>query len=70
MTIAIKQKVNGDELAKLAGQLSFLKGMVGIERKVDGKKSYTAISQTMEDAISECSKIADRILYAGIEREK
>ncbi|GAH49991.1 unnamed protein product, partial [marine sediment metagenome] len=33
MAIAIKQKVNGDELAKLARQLSFLKGMVGIERK-------------------------------------
>ncbi|MBA7472472.1 hypothetical protein ES707_07799 [subsurface metagenome] len=70
MAIAIKQKVNRDELAELAGYLSFLKGMVDIERKIDGKESYKTISQTMEDAITECSEIADRILYVGIEEAK
>lgn len=70
MAIAIKQKVNENELEKLAGYLAYLKGVVGIKRKVIGKESYTAISQTMEDTISECSKIADRILFAGIEEAK
>ena len=64
-----KQKVRQEELPALAGKLGFLKGMVGIEREVDGQKSYDVISKTMEEAINNCSEIADRLLYAGLERE-
>lgn len=66
----IKQKVRQEELPVLAGKLDYLKTMVGIERHIDGKKSYIHISQTMEDAIKKCSDIADRLLYAGIEEDE
>ena len=65
-----RKKVTWEEAAKLSGLLDFLKGMVDIERKVDGKKSYISISRTMESAILECRDIADRLLFAGLEEEK
>ena len=69
MATEIKQrpKVTQEELAKLAGRLDYLKGMVEIERKVDGDDSYRAISRTMEKAIKGCGDIADRLLYNGYE---
>jgi hypothetical protein len=70
MTTEVRQKVKQGELSALVGHLDFLKEMVDIERKVDGKESYYHISQTMEDSISECSNIADRLLYAGLEEGK
>ena len=71
MTIEIKQrpKVTQEELPVLAGKLSFLKGMVAIERKVTGVDSYGPISRTMEKAIIDCGDIADRLLYNGLEAE-
>ena len=70
MVTEIKQKVRQEELPALAGKLGFLKGMVGIERQVDGQKSYDVISKTMEEAINNCSEIAERLLYAGLEEER
>ena len=72
MATEIKQrpKVTPGELAKLSGSLAYLKGMVGIERKVDGDDSYRAISKTMEEAIIDCGVIADRLLYNGLEEER
>ena len=72
MTTPIKQrpKVTQRELVVLAGKLSYLKGMVAIERKVDGNDSYRAISKTMEEAIIDCGDIADRLLYNGLETEQ
>ena len=69
MTTNIKQKVTRSELAKLAGHLSFLKGMVEIEREIDGEQSYLSISKTMEASITECGDIADRLLFIGLETE-
>ena len=71
MTTAIKQrpKVTQEELPVLAGKLSFLKGMVAIERKVTGEDSYGSISRTMEKAIISCNDIAERLLYNGLEAE-
>ena len=71
MTTAIKQrpKVTQEELPILAGKLSFLKGIVKIEREVDGDDSYISISKTMEEAIIDCGDIADRLLYNGLEAE-
>ena len=72
MATEIKQrpKVTPGELGKLAGSLAFLKGMVEIERKVDGDDSYRAISKTMEESIIDCGVIADRLLYNGLEEER
>ena len=70
MATEVKPKVNRVELAELSGNLDFLKGMVRIERKIDGKESYRSISQTMEDAIKRCCDIANRLLFAGLEEEK
>ena len=72
MATEIKQrpKVTQEELSVLAGKLAYLKGMVGIERKVDGNDSYRSISKTMEEAILDCGHIADRLLYNGLEGER
>ena len=63
-------KVKQDELPRLAGNLHYLKGMVEIERIIDGEKSYMHISRTMERVIEECSDIVDRLVFAGIEEKE
>ena len=68
--IAIKQKVNKEELAKLAGNLSAIKTFIEIERRIDGKESYKSISKVFEGIVVESGEIADRILFAGIKDGK
>ncbi len=70
MTTQTKQKVTQKELAKLAGHLGYIKGMVEIERKISPKESYYIISETMEKAIAECVDIAERLVFKGIEEVK
>ncbi len=62
-----RSRVSLTELPVLVGKLDFLKGMVAIERELDSEASYRSISPTMEQAIIDCSNIADRLLYAGLE---
>jgi hypothetical protein len=63
-----RQKVNQQELDRLAGYLDFLKTMVDIEKKVLREDAYHGLlSHTVEDVIIECRDIAARLLYAGLD---
>lgn len=66
----VKLTVTKSELARLAGTLDFLKGVVELDRKAHGIYSYDRISQNVENAILECRGIADRLLTFGIQEEQ
>ena len=69
MTVTVKERtmVSQTELPVLVGKLNYLKGMVAIEREVTGEDSYSSISRTMEQAITDCCDIAERLLFAGLQ---
>ena len=67
MTTATRTKVRQDELPALVGKLDYLKGMVDMERKLEGEYSYLRISRTMEEALVACRDIANRLLHEGLE---
>ena len=62
-----REKVRRDELPKLAGSLDAIKGLIEIDRKVYAEESYNRISRNTEKVIQNCSDIADRLLFAGLE---
>ena len=56
-------KATQSEVAKLAGNLDFLREWAQTDKKLKGSR----ISPVVEETIDECVEIADRILSFGVE---
>ena len=68
-SMTTREKLRQDELPRLAGYLAALVKEIEIDRHVYGQQSYDRISHSTERALRECSDMADRLMYGGLETE-